>query len=211
MFYHDLCFSLRGQLCRRKVNLVVVDLLFSIYLHFFLKVSWLRHDDTHLLTIGRLTYTSDMRFKAIHKLYSEDYLLQIKPTTHRDSGKYACQISTTPPNSHIVTLTIAGNDKLRTTANNTTLLKSCHIFCCHPQRNRNQTFTNLSREHQTCSLETDLISSWKSSLIHLWEFAWHFPYCIFHEISDKKHTLECQSPQRKCIECLSSRASKAVG
>jgi len=70
-------------------------------------VSWLRDDDTHLLTIGRLTYTSDMRFKAIHKLYSEDYLLQIKPTTHRDSGKYACQISTTPPNSHVVTLTIA--------------------------------------------------------------------------------------------------------
>ena len=68
----------------------------------------MRHDDTHLLTIGRLTYTSDMRFKAIHKLYSEDYLLQIKPTTHRDSGKYACQISTTPPNSHIVTLNIAG-------------------------------------------------------------------------------------------------------
>ena len=71
-------------------------------------VSWLRHADTHLLTIGRLTYTSDMRFKAIHKLYSEDYLLQIKPTKHSDSGKYACQISTTPPNSHIVTLTIAG-------------------------------------------------------------------------------------------------------
>jgi len=70
-------------------------------------VSWLRDVDTHLLTIGRLTYTNDMRFKAIHKLYSEDYLLQIKPTTHRDSGKYACQISTTPPNSHIVILTIA--------------------------------------------------------------------------------------------------------
>jgi hypothetical protein len=35
------------------------------------QVSWLRHDDTHLLTIGRLTYTSDLRFKAIHKLYSE--------------------------------------------------------------------------------------------------------------------------------------------
>lgn len=70
-------------------------------------VSWMRHDDTQLLAIGRLTYTSDMRFKAIHKLYSEDYLLQIKPTTHRDNGKYTCQISTTPPISHIVTLTIA--------------------------------------------------------------------------------------------------------
>ena len=75
---------------------------------FFFQVSWMRHDDTQLLAIGRLTYTSDMRFKAIHKLYSEDYLLQIKPTTHRDSGKYTCQISTTPPISHIVTLTIAG-------------------------------------------------------------------------------------------------------
>ena len=70
-------------------------------------VSWLRHQDTHLLTIGRLTYTSDMRFKAIHKLYSEDYMLQIKPAKQSDSGKYACQISTTPPNSHIIMLTIA--------------------------------------------------------------------------------------------------------
>ena len=68
----------------------------------------MRHDDTQLLAIGRLTYTSDMRFKAIHKLYSEDYLLQIKPTTHRDNGKYTCQISTTPPVSHMVSLTIAG-------------------------------------------------------------------------------------------------------
>ena len=77
----------------------------------FFQVSWIRDETTHLLTIGRLTYTSDMRFKAIHKLYSEDYLLQIKPTTHRDSGKYSCQISTTPPNSHIVHLTIAGKKK----------------------------------------------------------------------------------------------------
>ena len=72
------------------------------------QVSWVRHSDTHLLTIGRLTYTSDYRFKAIHKLYSEDYLLQIKPTNHRDAGQYECQISTTPPTSHIITLAVAG-------------------------------------------------------------------------------------------------------
>ncbi|XP_040566960.1 neurotrimin isoform X2 [Lepeophtheirus salmonis] len=70
-------------------------------------VSWVRHDDTHLLTIGRYTYTSDLRFKAIHKELSEDYLLQIKPTTKRDAGKYECQISSTPPHSHIVNLEIA--------------------------------------------------------------------------------------------------------
>ena len=58
------------------------------------------------MIIGGITFTSDMRFKAIHKPYSEDYLLQIKPTTFRDSGKYACQVSTTPPNSHVVILTI---------------------------------------------------------------------------------------------------------
>ncbi len=42
-------------------------------------MSWIRHKDTLLLAIGRYTYTSDYRFKAIHKLMSEDYLLQIRP------------------------------------------------------------------------------------------------------------------------------------
>lgn len=75
---------------------------------FQLQVSWIRHKDTHLLSSGSYTYTSDHRFKAIHKHYSEDYLLQIMPTTPRDEGKYECQISTTPPTGHILTLTIAG-------------------------------------------------------------------------------------------------------
>ena len=43
-------------------------------------------------------------------MYSEDWMLEIKPTTHRDSGRYECQISTTPPTSHVVYLKIAGND-----------------------------------------------------------------------------------------------------
>ena len=41
-------------------------------------------------------------------MYSEDWMLEIKPTTHRDSGRYECQISTTPPTSHVVYLKIAG-------------------------------------------------------------------------------------------------------
>ena len=47
-------------------------------------VSWIRQADTHLLTAGRYTYTSDMRFRAIHKVLSEDYLLQILPVQVRD-------------------------------------------------------------------------------------------------------------------------------
>ena len=74
----------------------------------FFKVSWLRPKDNHLLTIGRYTYTSDRRFRAVHKAYSEDWILLIEPTTEKDSGRYECQISTSPPRSHIVHLEIVG-------------------------------------------------------------------------------------------------------
>jgi len=70
-------------------------------------VSWIRHADTHLLTAGRYTYTSDERFRAIHKVLSEDYLLQILPVRMSDSGLYECQISTTPVLSHRVWLAVA--------------------------------------------------------------------------------------------------------
>ena len=39
-------------------------------------------------------------------------MLEIKPTTHRDSGRYECQISTTPPTSHVVYLKIAGTYRI---------------------------------------------------------------------------------------------------
>lgn len=67
-------------------------------------VSWLRHSDTHLLTAGRYTYTSDERFRAIHKVLSEDYILRIDPVQTYDSGLYECQVSTTPVMSHVVSL-----------------------------------------------------------------------------------------------------------
>jgi len=70
-------------------------------------VSWIRHQDTHLLTAGRYTYTSDQRFRAIHKLMSQDYLLQILPVKASDNGLYECQVSTTPVMSHYVYLKVA--------------------------------------------------------------------------------------------------------
>ncbi|XP_063709079.1 zwei Ig domain protein zig-8-like [Culicoides brevitarsis] len=71
-----------------------------------IQVSWLRHRDTHLLTVGRYTYTSDQRFRAIHHPHSEDWILQIKYPQHRDSGIYECQISTTPHMSHFIHLNV---------------------------------------------------------------------------------------------------------
>ncbi|XP_018024957.1 uncharacterized protein LOC108680591 [Hyalella azteca] len=69
-------------------------------------VSWIRSRDLHLLTVGRFTYTSDDRFKAVHQKGSDDWLLKIHYVQHRDAGKYECQVSTTPPLSHSVWLSV---------------------------------------------------------------------------------------------------------
>lgn len=77
-----------------------------------LQVSWVRHRDVHLLTIGRYTYTNDQRFRAIHTAHSDDWTLQIKYPQHRDSGIYECQVSTTPHMSHLVHLNVIGKSSL---------------------------------------------------------------------------------------------------
>ena len=68
----------------------------------------MRTRDLHLLTVGRFTYTSDARFKSIHQPGSEDWLLKIHYAQHRDAGSYECQISTTPPLSTGIWLTVVG-------------------------------------------------------------------------------------------------------
>lgn len=70
-------------------------------------VSWVRHRDIHLLTVGRYTYTSDQRFRAINDQQSvENWTLMIKYPQLRDSGIYECQISTTPHISHFIHLNV---------------------------------------------------------------------------------------------------------
>ncbi|KAK3916350.1 Zwei Ig domain protein zig-8, partial [Frankliniella fusca] len=69
-------------------------------------VSWVRHRDIHLLTVGRYTYTSDQRFEAVHSPHTEDWTLRIRYPQRKDSGLYECQISTTPPMGHSMYLTV---------------------------------------------------------------------------------------------------------
>ncbi|XP_060526820.1 zwei Ig domain protein zig-8 [Cylas formicarius] len=69
-------------------------------------VSWVRHRDIHLLTVGRYTYTSDQRFEALHTPHTDEWTLRIRYPQKKDSGIYECQISTTPPVGHPVYLTI---------------------------------------------------------------------------------------------------------
>lgn len=79
-----------------------------------LQVSWVRHRDVHLLTIGRYTYTNDQRFRPIHNAQTDDWTLEIKYPQLRDSGYYECQVSTTPHMSHIVYLDVIGKFFLKT-------------------------------------------------------------------------------------------------
>ncbi|KAE8744909.1 hypothetical protein FOCC_FOCC008474 [Frankliniella occidentalis] len=72
------------------------------------EVSWVRHRDIHLLTVGRYTYTSDQRFEAVHSPHTEDWTLRIRYPQRKDSGLYECQISTTPPMGHSMYLTVVG-------------------------------------------------------------------------------------------------------
>lgn len=100
------------------------------------QVSWVRHRDIHLLTVGRYTYTSDQRFEAMHSPHTEEWTLRIRYAQRKDSGEcfcctnlrfhlltclhfnlffrcstkgiYECQISTTPPVGHFVYLTVVG-------------------------------------------------------------------------------------------------------
>ncbi|KAK8745102.1 hypothetical protein OTU49_000459, partial [Cherax quadricarinatus] len=69
-------------------------------------VSWVRHEDIHVLTVGRLTFTNDGRFEAMNKPGSDVWSLRIKYPQLRDSGKYECQVSTRPSRARVITLNV---------------------------------------------------------------------------------------------------------
>lgn len=69
-------------------------------------VSWIRHSDLHILTVGRYTYTADNRYQSIYNPTTDEWILQIKYLQGRDSGMYECQVSTQPVRSFFVRLNI---------------------------------------------------------------------------------------------------------
>ncbi|CAB0012766.1 unnamed protein product [Nesidiocoris tenuis] len=79
------------------------------------EVSWIRHRDLHLLTVGSYTYTSDQRFFTTHSPQTEEWTLQIRFPQIRDSGIYECQVGTSPPIGLTMMLTVVGilNQKIR--------------------------------------------------------------------------------------------------
>lgn len=94
-----------------------------------LQVSWLRHDNLTILSVGRYTYTSDQRYQAFHEddlageasrsgsdvASSDDeetWILRIRPVRMRDEGRFDCQVSTRPVSTHSVYLRVVGRFRI---------------------------------------------------------------------------------------------------
>lgn len=102
-------------------------------------VSWVRHRDLHILTVGRYTYISDQRFQAYHLANSDDWTLQIRYTQSRDAGIYECQVSTVPKKSLLINLNVVvpkakieGGDDLHVKTGSTITIRCVITECPEP-------------------------------------------------------------------------------
>ena len=78
----------------------------------FLQVTWIRHRDVHILTVGEYTYTTDQRFMARHNHDTDEWVLVIKYVQERDAGIYECQIPSSVPRSYPINLNIVGKSNI---------------------------------------------------------------------------------------------------
>ncbi|CAL4067769.1 unnamed protein product [Meganyctiphanes norvegica] len=69
-------------------------------------ISWIRHRDHHLITVGTTTYSNDERFQVIHSAEAQDWTLQVRFAQPRDAGVYECQVSAHPPLGQLTTLVV---------------------------------------------------------------------------------------------------------
>lgn len=97
----QLSFEKPGQLA-----CVLMLMLFLFFGNF--QVTWIRHRDVHILTVGEYTYTTDERFVGRHTQETDEWVLIIKYVQERDAGIYECQIPAATPKSYPVNLNIVG-------------------------------------------------------------------------------------------------------
>ncbi|KAF5299310.1 hypothetical protein FQA39_LY02483 [Lamprigera yunnana] len=107
---HEMDFNVYQWIKSQKEDQCTIEVKEKVSKTTGVSVSWVRHRDIHLLTVGRYTYTSDQRFEAMHSPHTEDWTLRIRYPQKKDSGIYECQISTTPPIGHPVYLTVVEED-----------------------------------------------------------------------------------------------------
>lgn len=73
-----------------------------------IQVSWVRHQDVHILAVGTRTFTTDERFAVKHVEDTGQFTLLIRKARKGDEGSYECQISTKPTKRFMFHLQIEG-------------------------------------------------------------------------------------------------------
>lgn len=71
-------------------------------------MSWIRHEDLHILTVDKYKYSTNHRLSVEHDAASQEWLLKIQSVSQEDAGMYECQVSTKPLLSFIVSLEVVG-------------------------------------------------------------------------------------------------------
>ena len=80
----------------------------------FLQLSWIisSAEKLSILSVGRYTYTSDLRFQPVMREDpsddSETWTLRVRRVREEDEAKYECQINTKPEKSRHVYLRVVG-------------------------------------------------------------------------------------------------------
>jgi len=49
-------------------------------------ISWIRHADLHILTVGRYTYTADNRYQSIYNPTTDEWILQVTQNRVKEPG-----------------------------------------------------------------------------------------------------------------------------
>lgn len=80
---------------------------------FVFQVSWIRKADIHILTMGKIVYTTDKRFSIEHSRASDNWILKLRNAQVEDSGIYECQINTEPKRSKAYLLQVVGKLRLK--------------------------------------------------------------------------------------------------
>ncbi|CAL4142210.1 unnamed protein product, partial [Meganyctiphanes norvegica] len=69
-------------------------------------VSWIRHDDLHILTVDKYRYSTDQRVSTVYNEVNQEWVLRMRGVTKQDAGMYECQVSTKPILSFIVNMEV---------------------------------------------------------------------------------------------------------
>ncbi|XP_050737394.1 protein sidekick-1-like [Eriocheir sinensis] len=69
-------------------------------------VSWMRHQDLHILSVGNYKYNTDERITVSLDKAREEWKLVIERVTVSDAGMYQCQVATKPVLSFVVNLEV---------------------------------------------------------------------------------------------------------